>query len=52
MAEETKEEKDKRYVCPQCGPDPRGADVHAFKEHSFAGLMGFATEEEYMKESN
>lgn len=21
------------YVCPQCGPDPRGPDVHALEHH-------------------
>lgn len=28
------------YVCPQCGPDPRGADVHAEDKHTARGLMG------------
>lgn len=24
---------DQNYVCPQCGPDPRGGDVHAAEQH-------------------
>lgn len=29
-----------RYVCPQCGPDPRGADQHAWYRHTIDGLLG------------
>jgi hypothetical protein len=25
---------DPGYVCPQCGPDPRGGAVHAEREHA------------------
>lgn len=28
------------YVCPQCGPDPRGAEVHAEEMHTFKGVPG------------
>ena len=27
------------YVCPQCGPDPAGAEEHARTHHTFAGLL-------------
>ena len=28
------------YVCPQCVPDPAGAEEHARTHHTFAGLLG------------
>lgn len=36
---ETEWEK-QHYVCPQCGPDPRGAAAHAQAMHTFDGLLG------------
>lgn len=30
----------KTYTCLQCGPDPRGADQHAWYMHTFAGMGG------------
>jgi hypothetical protein len=29
------EQSDGRYVCPQCGPDPAGAERHAEKAHTW-----------------
>lgn len=29
----TKSAEPPAYVCPQCGPDPRGGDVHAATRH-------------------
>lgn len=28
------------YVCPQCGPDPRGETIHTREMHTLAGLFG------------
>lgn len=35
-----KEWDKQHYVCPQCGPDPRGAEAHAEAAHTFDGLLG------------
>lgn len=36
------EQKNSEYICPQCGPDPRGSEIHAREFHTIAGLMGEA----------
>lgn len=39
-------ERDPRYTCPQCGPDPRGGEAHALAVHTWpAPLPGQEAEE-------